>query len=197
MKIGGGDLPVPRVDPQNPDVVYSTSIVTCKSTDGGKTWISLRGAPGGDDYQNLWINPRDPKHPAARQRPGRGGQREWRRNLELLVQPAHRAALSCQRRRHASHTRCARGSRKAARSALSTPRQRRLDHLSRLASCRHHRIRLRGARSAPSRHHLRRGPNGSLALRSVTGQVQNVTPLPDAQEGISRRSHRADPVLAG
>jgi photosystem II stability/assembly factor-like uncharacterized protein len=61
MKIGGGDLPVPVVDPQNPDVVYSTSIVTCRSTDGGKTWISLRGAPGGDDYQNLWINPRDPR----------------------------------------------------------------------------------------------------------------------------------------
>ena len=61
MKIGGGDLPVPLVDPQNPDVVYSTSIVTCRSTDGGKTWISLRGAPGGDDYQNLWINPRNPR----------------------------------------------------------------------------------------------------------------------------------------
>ncbi len=61
MKIGGGDLPVPAVDPQNADVVYSTSIVTCRSTDGGKTWISLRGAPGGDDYQNLWINPRNPK----------------------------------------------------------------------------------------------------------------------------------------
>ena len=61
MKIGGGDLPVPLADPKNPDVVYSTSIVTCKSTDGGKTWISLRGAPGGDDYQNLWINPSNPK----------------------------------------------------------------------------------------------------------------------------------------
>ncbi len=61
MKIGGGDLPVPVVDPMNPDVVYSTSIVTCRSEDGGKTWISLRGAPGGDDYQNMWINPRDPK----------------------------------------------------------------------------------------------------------------------------------------
>ena len=61
MKIGGGDLPVPVVDPQNADVVYSTSIVTCRSTDGGKTWTSLRGAPGGDDYQNLWINPRNPK----------------------------------------------------------------------------------------------------------------------------------------
>ena len=60
MKIGGGDLPVPAVDPRNPDIVYSTSIVTTRSTDGGKTWISLRGAPGGDDYQNLWINPLHP-----------------------------------------------------------------------------------------------------------------------------------------
>lgn len=57
LRIGGGDLPVPRVDPKNPDVVYSASIVTMRSTDGGKTWTSLRGAPGGDDYQNLWINP--------------------------------------------------------------------------------------------------------------------------------------------
>ncbi len=31
-----------------------------KSTDGGKTWSGFRGAPGGDDYQNLWINPNDP-----------------------------------------------------------------------------------------------------------------------------------------
>jgi photosystem II stability/assembly factor-like uncharacterized protein len=61
MKIGGGDLPVPKVDPKNADVVYSTSIVTVRSSDGGKTWDSLRGAPGGDDYQNIWINPEDPK----------------------------------------------------------------------------------------------------------------------------------------
>ena len=60
MRIGGGDLPVIRVDPKNPDVVYSVSIVTVRSTDGGKTWMSIRGAPGGDDYQNLWINPNDP-----------------------------------------------------------------------------------------------------------------------------------------
>ena len=57
MRIGGGDLPIPRVDPKNPDVVYSASLVTVRSTDGGKTWTSLRGAPGGDDYQNLWISP--------------------------------------------------------------------------------------------------------------------------------------------
>ena len=28
-----------------------------RSTDGGKTWSGFRGAPGGDDYQNIWINP--------------------------------------------------------------------------------------------------------------------------------------------
>ena len=60
MKIGGGDLMVPVVDPKNPDVVYVASLVAMKSVDGGKTWTWLRGAPGGDDYQNLWINPSDP-----------------------------------------------------------------------------------------------------------------------------------------
>jgi photosystem II stability/assembly factor-like uncharacterized protein len=59
MKIGGGDLAVPVVDPKNPDVIYSCSIVAMKSTDGGKAWESWRGAPGGDDYQNLWIDPDD------------------------------------------------------------------------------------------------------------------------------------------
>src|SRR5215468_2198265 len=58
-RIGGGDLPIPRVDPKNPDVVYVASTVTMKSADGGKTWTGFRGAPGGDDYQNLWINPND------------------------------------------------------------------------------------------------------------------------------------------
>ncbi|HEY6251199.1 MAG TPA: glycoside hydrolase [Candidatus Angelobacter sp.] len=60
-RIGGGDLSVPRVDPKNPDTVYVTSTVTWKSTDGGKTWTGFRGAPGGDDYQNMWINPNDPE----------------------------------------------------------------------------------------------------------------------------------------
>jgi len=60
MKIGGGDLPIPKVDSKDPNTVYSTSIVTLRSTDGGHTWTSLRGAPGGDDYQNLWISPDNP-----------------------------------------------------------------------------------------------------------------------------------------
>ena len=56
-RIGGGDLSIPKVDPKNPDMVYTASTVTMRSTDGGKTWAGFRGAPGGDDYQNLWINP--------------------------------------------------------------------------------------------------------------------------------------------
>src|SRR5207253_2656340 len=48
-RIGGGDLPVPTVDPKNPDILYSASVVTWKSTDAGKTWTGIRGAPGGDD----------------------------------------------------------------------------------------------------------------------------------------------------
>ena len=60
VKIGGGDLPVPKVDPKDPDVVYTASTVAWRSRDGGKTWTAFRGAPGGDDYQNLWINPTHP-----------------------------------------------------------------------------------------------------------------------------------------
>ena len=60
LGIGGGDLPVVRFDPKNPQIVYSASIVCWKSTDGGKTWDGWRGAPGGDDYQNVWINPNNP-----------------------------------------------------------------------------------------------------------------------------------------
>ncbi|HST30200.1 MAG TPA: hypothetical protein VLK27_05115, partial [Chthoniobacterales bacterium] len=57
LGIGGGDLPVVRFDPKNPQIVYSASVVCWKSTDGGKNWEGWRGAPGGDDYQNVWINP--------------------------------------------------------------------------------------------------------------------------------------------
>jgi photosystem II stability/assembly factor-like uncharacterized protein len=56
-RIGGADLPPIVVDPKNPDVVYSCSVVLWRSEDGGVTWSAVRGAPGGDDYQGVWINP--------------------------------------------------------------------------------------------------------------------------------------------
>ena len=50
-----------KVDPKNPDVVYTASVVAWKSTDGGNTFSAWKGAPGGDDYHRLWINPNNPQ----------------------------------------------------------------------------------------------------------------------------------------
>jgi photosystem II stability/assembly factor-like uncharacterized protein len=59
-RIGGGDLPMPLPDPKNPDRIVMASTVSWVSNDGGKTWEPFKGAPGGEDYQNGWINPDNP-----------------------------------------------------------------------------------------------------------------------------------------
>ena len=56
----GSDFAEVKVHPKNPDIVFTGSIVTWKSTDGGKTFNAFRGAPGGDDYHRIWINPDNP-----------------------------------------------------------------------------------------------------------------------------------------
>ena len=45
------------VDSHNPDIVYIMSIAMYRSTDGGVTFESFKGAPGGEDYHKLWIDP--------------------------------------------------------------------------------------------------------------------------------------------
>lgn len=50
-----------KVDPRNPDVVYSANTSTYRSSDGGTTWTAIKGAPGGDDYHRIWINPDNPE----------------------------------------------------------------------------------------------------------------------------------------
>ena len=47
-------------DPKDPNSVYVMDTSTYRSTDGGKTFIPIKGAPGGDDYHTLWIEPSDP-----------------------------------------------------------------------------------------------------------------------------------------
>ena len=56
----GSDFAEVKVDPLNPDIVYTGSIAAWKSTDGGQTFRAWRGAPGGDDYHRIWINPANP-----------------------------------------------------------------------------------------------------------------------------------------
>ena len=45
------------VDSQNPDIVYTMSTAMYRSTDGGVTFEAFKGAPGGEDYHKLWIDP--------------------------------------------------------------------------------------------------------------------------------------------
>jgi len=47
------------IDPKNPDVVYVAQTSLYRSEDGGKTFSSYKGAPGGDDNHALWIDPAD------------------------------------------------------------------------------------------------------------------------------------------
>jgi photosystem II stability/assembly factor-like uncharacterized protein len=48
------------VDPTDPDVVYVPNVAVSRSMDGGKTWVVIRGSPGGDDYHQAWISREDP-----------------------------------------------------------------------------------------------------------------------------------------
>lgn len=47
------------VDPKNPDIVYTLATCMYRSLDGGNTFEAYKGAPGGDDPQQLWIDPMD------------------------------------------------------------------------------------------------------------------------------------------
>ncbi len=49
------------VEPRDPDTVYSCNVNLYRSNDGGKTFVPVRGAPGGDDYHQLWIDPQSPE----------------------------------------------------------------------------------------------------------------------------------------
>ena len=140
-------FPVPRVDPKNPDLVYVASTVTMRSTDGGKTWIGISRRARRRRLPEPLDQSRQPQHYSAGQRSGRSGHREWRRDLEFLVQPADGAALPRHCRQFFPLPRL----RGAAGERLRLhfhPRQRRRDHFSRMASGRRDRIWLCGARSA-------------------------------------------------
>lgn len=47
------------IDPQNPDVTYVPNVALYRLEDGGKTISVVRGAPGGDDYHQIWVDPKN------------------------------------------------------------------------------------------------------------------------------------------
>lgn len=50
------------VDPDNLNIVYIMDRSIHRSDDGGKSFEMFKGAPGGDDYHYLWINPSNPAY---------------------------------------------------------------------------------------------------------------------------------------
>ena len=52
------------VDPNDPDVIYIPNVALYKLADGGKDLTIVRGAPGGDDYHQIWIDPANSLHMA-------------------------------------------------------------------------------------------------------------------------------------
>ena len=48
-------------DPGNARVLYVTQTALYRSVDGGRTFDAFAGAPSGDDYQLLWIDPHNSK----------------------------------------------------------------------------------------------------------------------------------------
>ncbi len=47
------------VDPHVADTLYVSNTSLYRSTDGGSTFTAIKGAPGGDDYHMLWIDPHE------------------------------------------------------------------------------------------------------------------------------------------
>ena len=45
------------VNPNNPDIVYTLATSSYWSHDGGESFTGFKGAPGGDDPQQMWIDP--------------------------------------------------------------------------------------------------------------------------------------------
>jgi photosystem II stability/assembly factor-like uncharacterized protein len=56
----GSDFAELKVDPRDPDLVFAANTSSYRSADGGKTFTAFKGAPGGDDYHTIWINPDNP-----------------------------------------------------------------------------------------------------------------------------------------
>jgi photosystem II stability/assembly factor-like uncharacterized protein len=57
----GDDFACVRVHPKDPDTIFVANTSTYRSTDGGHSFTAIKGAPGGDDYHTVWINPESPQ----------------------------------------------------------------------------------------------------------------------------------------
>ncbi len=144
-----------QVHPKNPDVVFTAGTASYKSEDGGRTWTSFKGAPGGDDYQRIWIDPIHPDVMLFTADQGAtitiNGGRTW---SSWYNQPtAQLYHVSTDRQFPYLDLWRPAGER---RHRHRQPRQRWTDLVSRLDGSRRRRVRVHRARSAESGSRLRR-----------------------------------------
>ncbi len=189
------------VDPHDADIVYVPNVSVSRTKDGGKTWVALRGSPGGDDYHQAWVSPDDPAHRDRRQRSGhhhfaqRPRRKSRRRHLELLAQSADRTDLS----RVGGLSRALLGHRRATGQRIGggrVARQIRRDLDARLgADRRGRRERVHRGRSAPSggdlrwpRFPLRPGAEPVGGWRGRTRRPFRLDPTAGAVHGGSARA---------
>ena len=57
----GSDFAEVKVNPKDANTVFVANVASYKSVDGGRTFSGFKGAPGGDDYHRIWINPDNPE----------------------------------------------------------------------------------------------------------------------------------------
>jgi photosystem II stability/assembly factor-like uncharacterized protein len=57
----GDDFAWVTVAPDNKDEIYVCNTSLYRSMDAGKTFTAIKGAPGGDDYHTVWVNPENPQ----------------------------------------------------------------------------------------------------------------------------------------
>ena len=172
------------------NIVYSASVVCWKSTDGGKTWDGWRGAPGGDDYQNVWINPeRTPTSSCSASDQGAiitvNGGATWSSWYNQSTAQLYHVSAD-----NAFPYRLYSGQQESGSVGITSRGPDGAITFPRLASGRGGRIRLRRGRSARSRHHLRREID---ALRSAHAQAQSILPKPFRSDDF--RMVRTQPVV--
>ena len=200
----GSDFAEVKVDPKNKDVIYVANTASYRSDRRRQDVHRLQGRARRRRLSHHLDQPRQPAHHPARQATrGRSSRVNGGETWSFVVQPADRPVLPRHHRQPVSLL----GLRRPAGERLGRrrqPRQRRPDHLPRLAPGRRRGIRLRRPRSAQPGHHLRRQgdalrpPHRPGAERRPRGAPRRQVPLPAHRPAASsRRSIRKSLYFAG
>ena len=173
------------VDPKNADTRLRVEHVALQSTDGGKSWTPIKGAPGGDDYHQLWISPDDSRRMVLASDQGAivtvDGAETWSSWYNQSTAQLYHVAAD---NRFPYWVSGAQQDSGAVAAAVARSARRDLDaRMDR--DLRRRRERLHGARSAASRDPVRRH---GVALQRRDRAHENVSPERGAEGGPFRHA---------